>query len=245
VSGAWTTVEGPSGALRVYTATRGPTTPVLLVCPELPIVEGGTGDVAPGYETLADRLAQESGWRVVSPMPRGIGGSHGDFSASGWLADMASVLDHDVTPDGGAWAAGFGLGGAVALRLAAGDERVRGVACLGTPADISGWVADPQLFAERCRRAGIIGAGFPADPVAWAGELADLTPVDAVMALAARPLLVVQGSDDTLLTSAAARTLVDAAVGPCELRMVPGAGHGLRADPRAVATLVGWLERQR
>jgi len=245
VSGAWSTIEGPSGELRVYTASRGPTQPVLVVCPELPVVEGGTGDVGPGYETLADRLAQESGWRVVSPMPRGIGGSPGDFSATGWLADLTSVLDHDQALGGGAWAAGFGFGGAVALRLAAGDERVRGVACLGTPADLSGWAPDPPLFAERCRRAGVIGAGFPPDPAAWAAELADLRPVDAVMALSPRPLLVVQGTDDAVLTSAAARTLVDAAPGRCELRMVPGAGHGLRADPRAVATLIGWLERQR
>jgi alpha/beta superfamily hydrolase len=245
VSGAWTTIEGPAGTLRVYASTRGPAVPVLLVSPELPVVEGGTGDVGPGYETLADRLAQESGWRVVSPMPRGIGGSQGDFSASGWLADLSSVLDHDLAPDGGAWLAGFGFGGAVALRLAAADQRVRGVACLGTPADLSGWAADPVLFAERCRRAGVIGAGFPKDPTAWANELSELRPVDAVSALAPRPLLVVQGDDDAVLTTAAAHTLVDAATGRCELRMVPGAGHGLRADPRAVATLVGWLERQR
>ena len=119
------------------------------------------------------------------------------------------------------------------------------MACLATPADLSGWAADPPLFAERCRRAGVIGAGFPKDPTAWANELADLRPVDAVGTLAPRPLLVVQGDDDAVLPSAAARTLVDAATGRCELRMVPGAGHGLRADPRAVATLVGWLERQR
>ena len=178
-------------------------------------------------------------------MPRGIGGSPGDFSASGWLADLASVFEHDRAPDGGAWAAGFGFGGAVALRLAAADERVRGVACLGTPADLSGWASDPALLAERCRRAGVIGKGFPADPAAWAAELADLMPVDAVRGLSGRPILVVQGTDDAVLTSAAARALVDAATGRCELRMVPGAGHGLRADPRAVATLVGWLERQR
>jgi uncharacterized protein len=245
VSGAWTTIDGPVGTLRLYNATRGPVEPVLIICPELPVIEGGTGDVGPGYEMLAERVAQESGWRVVSPMPRGIGGSDGNFSAAGWLADFSRVLDRDIPATGGAWAAGFGLGGAVALRLAAADARLRGVACLGTPADLSAWAAEPAAFAERCRRAGIIGAGFPVDPVAWASELADLRPVDAIMNVAPRPLLVVQGTDDTVLTSAAARTLVDAALGRCELRMVPGAGHGLRADPRAVATLVGWLERQR
>jgi putative redox protein len=33
--------------------------------------------------------------------------------------------------------------------------------------------------------------------------------------------------------------------GHAELRIVPGAAHDLRHDPRAVAVLLGWLDRQR
>ena len=33
--------------------------------------------------------------------------------------------------------------------------------------------------------------------------------------------------------------------GAAELRLIPGAGHRLRHDPRAVAVLLGWLDRQR
>jgi putative redox protein len=40
------------------------------------------------------------------------------------------------------------------------------------------------------------------------------------------------------------RALVEAATGPSELHVVLGAGHWLRADPRAIAVLVGWLERR-
>lgn len=87
-------------------------------------------------------------------------------------------------------------------------------------------------------------AGFPADPRAWAAELSALRPVEAAAALGPRPLLVVHGADDPEVPSAAARALVDAASGPVELRVVPGAAHELRADPRVVATLVGWIERQ-
>jgi uncharacterized protein len=43
---------------------------------------------------------------------------------------------------------------------------------------------------------------------------------------------------------AEARALADAATGPSELHLVLGAGHWLRADPRAIAVLVGWLERR-
>ena len=33
--------------------------------------------------------------------------------------------------------------------------------------------------------------------------------------------------------------------GSAELRLLQGAGHRLRHDPRAVAILIGWLDRQR
>jgi putative redox protein len=33
--------------------------------------------------------------------------------------------------------------------------------------------------------------------------------------------------------------------GEAELRLIPGAGHSLRHDPRAIAVLLGWLDRQR
>ena len=35
----------------------------------------------------------------------------------------------------------------------------------------------------------------------------------------------------------------DAAEGVAELRVIPTAGHRLRHDPRAVALLMGWLQR--
>ena len=44
--------------------------------------------------------------------------------------------------------------------------------------------------------------------------------------------------------AADARALADAAAPNSELRFVQAAGHRLRHDPRAVATLLGWLDRQ-
>jgi len=41
-----------------------------------------------------------------------------------------------------------------------------------------------------------------------------------------------------------ARAIADAH-GTAELRIIDGAGHHLRHDPRAVALLLGWLDRQR
>ena len=46
------------------------------------------------------------------------------------------------------------------------------------------------------------------------------------------------------LLSAQARQIAQAH-GSAELRIISGAGHRLRHDPRALAILLGWLDRQR
>jgi pimeloyl-ACP methyl ester carboxylesterase len=247
VSGQWSEVTGPAGTLRFYAAggSRRPApAPLLLLCPELPALEGAKGDVTLPYETVAQRVAEESGWRVVAGMFRGVGGSVGSFSASGWLEDAAALVEAELGGRDGLRAAGFGIGGAVALALAARDERVQGVACFAVPARLREWAADPHELVDRCRRAGVIDPGFPEDAGAWAAELRELEPVDLAARLGGRPLLAVQGSEDHDVPPDSAAELAAAAGIRAELRVVLGAGHWLRTDPRATATLIGWLERQ-
>jgi alpha/beta superfamily hydrolase len=246
VSGQWSETAGPAGLLRFYAAggAREGAAPLLLVCPELPTIEGARGDVALPYEALADRIAQESGWRVIAAMFRGLGGSEGSFSGSGWLQDASALVDECLGARAGLRAAGFGFGGAIALALAARDERVGGVACFAAPARLAEWASDPQALVDRCRSAGMIEPGFPRDVGAWAAELGGLEPRSSAAFLGGRPLLVVQGSEDEAIPADAAGDLVAAGGPRAEMRMVLGAGHWLRADPRATATLIGWLERQ-
>jgi len=232
--------------LRCYSTALTPTDggATLLLAHELPLVSQSATDTGRTFPALADRLAEESGWRVVTAALRGAGGSEGDFSAAGWLEDLAFVAAHELG-DQPRWVAGFGLGGALGLRMAATDDLVRGVACLGTPTDLTGWVTRPDLVIDRCRESGVITSpGFPRDLGAWAGELADLDPLAAAAALGSRSLLVMHGLSDTEVPVSDARSLTAAAPGS-ELRLIPGAGHWLRADPRVVATLLGWLERRR
>jgi dipeptidyl aminopeptidase/acylaminoacyl peptidase len=76
--------------------------------------------------------------------------------------------------------------------------------------------------------------------------LADLAPVTSLPGLVGRPLLVVHGTEDALVGAETAREFEQRGVsGQVDLRLIPGGGHWLRADPRAIATLIGWLERQR
>ena len=133
----------------------------------------------------------------------------------------------------------------MSICAAADLPTVQGVAALGAPADFDDWASHPRRLLEHSREVGMIkDRHFPPDLDAWAKELREIRAVASAPLLAPRPLLVVHGSDDDLVPLFDARVLVDAH-GDAELRIVNGAGHRLRHDPRAVAILLGWLDRSR
>ena len=196
---------------------------------------------------LADRIAAEMGWIALSLAFRGCGDSEGSFSLRGWLDDLLAAVAHleQEEPVSGVWLAGFGTGGALSICAGAAHEAIRGVAALGAPADFDDWATHPRRLLEHAREVGMIReATYPTNFDAWARELRDLRAVADAPRLAPRPLLVVHGSDDDLVPVFDARVLVDAH-GDAELRIIAGAGHRLRHDPRAVAVLLGWLDRCR
>jgi uncharacterized protein len=221
--------------------------PGLLVLPGFPRGPGGAATVGNTYASLADRIAREAGWAVLTFTMRGTGTSEGDFSIEGWLADVRAAIDAlqartDVT---GVWLAGFRLGGTLAVVSAAHDERVRGLATFSTPATLKTWVDDPAWFLEYARRTGVLrNPEFPPDPARWIRAISNLDVLDAARKIAPRNWLLVHGSDDDVVPVADARDL-EVAGGDCiELRIVPNGAHRLRHDPRAIAALVGWLDRQ-
>jgi len=247
VPGPFRLRAGPAGDLWSYATATTPGAPVrghVVLCHDLPRPKGSAADVALTFPALADRITRETGWRVVTAALRGAGDSAGDFSALGWLDDLAYLSETEVPEEVPRITVGFGFGGVLALHVAARDDRVEGVACLGTPADLSPLAGD-DAFLVHCKRTGLIMTpGFPASVEAWSKELSVLHPADDAAALRGKPLLMVHGTDDPDVPLADARALADAATGPVELHVVLGAGHWLRADPRVISILVGWLERR-
>lgn len=221
--------------------------PGLVLCHGFPAGPGGAATSGQTYPQLADRLSADTGWAVLTFNFRGTGASEGDFSLAGWLDDLRAGIDLLLSTEGvsGVWLAGAGTGGSLALCEAGEDERVRGVATLSARADFGDWASDPPSFLEHARSIGLIDdRAFPADFDAWARELREIRPTALIAKIPPRPILLVHGADDDDVPLDDARVLADAAGDAVELRVLSEAGHRLRHDPRAVALILGWMERQ-
>ena len=220
--------------------------PGLVLCHGLPSRDPQLSD-SDTYEQLAERVADELGYTVAAVTFRGCGRSTGNFSIAGWIADIRAAVTHldevhDVTD---AVLVGAATGGSIAICAGAADESVRGVATLAARADFDDWASHPRRFREHCRRIGVIrDAGFPTSFDAWATELRTHRPDQAVRRLGSRSLMLVHGDEDKLVPMADARRLAEAH-GAADVKGVAGAGHRLRDDPRVLALMLGWLDRQR
>jgi putative redox protein len=227
----------PAGLARV---------PGALVLPGFPRGVGGAATVGNTYSNLVDRLAREAGWAALTFTFRGTGTSDGDFSIEGWLADVRAAIDAlharpDIT---GVWVVGFRLGGTLAVVSAADDARVRGIATFAMPASLGSWVREPEWFLNYARGTGAVKSpGYPPDPHAWTHAIESLDPIAAARRVPPRPWLLVHGSADNVVPVGDAHTLAAATGNLAELRIVQNGPHRLRHDPRAIALLLGWLDR--
>jgi len=221
--------------------------PGLLMLAGFPRGVGGAATVGNTYRSLVDRIAREAGFGALTFTFRGTGSSEGDFSIEGWLADVRAAIDAlAARPDvSGVWLAGFRLGGTLAVLSAADDARVRGLATFASPASLAAWVRDPSWFLQYARNTGVLKTeGYPPDPHAWIHAISALDPVGAAKRVPPRPWLLVHGSADDVVPVGDARELAAAAGNEVELRIVQNGPHRLRHDPRAIALLLGWLDRQ-
>lgn len=221
------------------------THPGVVLCHGFPAGVGGGLKSAHTYPQLADRLAEEVGCVVLAFNFRGCRPSEGQFSLQAWIDDVSAAVD-DLAPrdrTGPVSVVGFGTGGAAAICAAAADPRITGVAAAGAPADFTEWAKSPRRLLEHARSLGIIDdPSFPDDQGAWSDELGAVSAEHCASQLGGRDLLLLHGADDLAVPVLDARAVGDAH-GDAELRVIDSAGHNLRHDPRAVAILIGWLDR--
>jgi uncharacterized protein len=233
--------------LRIATSNTRPVAGhVLILVHGLPRAMGMGRQAAGLLPELATHLSTESGWMVATGTLSGVGASQGTFSASQWRRDLSRIVTRMSQGEQRISLAGFGFGGALALACAAEDERVRGVATFAAPAHLEPWCGSAQALREAVQVAGVVGNEkdlLGADEL-YRDVLA-IDPLGAIAKIPPRRLLVGHGTEDQEVPVSDARDLVAAADGRAELRLIQGAGHQLRADPRMVATLLGWLDRHR
>jgi pimeloyl-ACP methyl ester carboxylesterase len=252
ISPVWGKWPGPVGALAVNepatSAPQGPNSGIVVISHGFPEDKGPRGFVPANLLALSERLASQSGWRVVACCLRGVGQSDGDFSVGGWFEDLRAVVDRasESASNGSAWVVGLGLTGSLAICLAASDSKVKGVASLASPATFSDWFANPSAALAYAREMDVVSTPVAAiDVAAWARPIAGLDPLLAARQLSGRPVLVLHGSDDDTVPTTDARLIAEAVGSSAELRILAGAGHRLNSDPRVMALLLGWLERQK
>lgn len=221
--------------------------PGLVIAHGFPAEAGGGINSTASFPSLADRVATECGWAALAYSSRGIAQSGGDFSLEGWLRDLQGAiafLRESVHCDG-VWLLGFGTGGALAVEAGADDETIRGVGAVSLPADFSDWARSPRKLLVLAREMGAIRDGaFPDDFGDWSQQLRSVDASEAAARLSPRELLLIHGSEDDVVPVLDARAVADAH-GSADLRIIDGASHHLRHDPRAMAVVLGWLDRQR
>jgi len=235
------------GVLAEPEGTRESGFPAVIICHGFPTPYLKADVIGLAFESLAERIAHELNWVALSFTYRGCGLSEGDFSIAGWLQDIQAAVDllmarGDIT---GVWLMGFGTGGALSICAAAADDRVQGVASVAGPADFSDWAEDPKQLLHHARTIGAVRSrDFPPDFEAWSAEFRGINAADRVGEMSHRPLMVMHGNDDISVPVFDSRIVADAH-GSAELRVLQGVGHSMRHDPRAIAVLLGWLQRQR
>ncbi|MBT94558.1 MAG: hypothetical protein CL431_01140 [Acidimicrobiaceae bacterium] len=218
----------------------------LVLCHGFPSLSAGDHDIAQSYYDLADLISEQLGWTVFAVTFRGCGNSQGNFSLQGWLNDVINATEYLLREEqiNVAYAAGFGTGGAMAINAASRCDALVGVAAVSPPSDFNDWIDEPEDLLRYARRAGVIrDPQYPKDIELWANELSRIQTVSAAEAMEGKPLLLVHGSDDRVVPSFDARVLADAH-GSADLRIIDGATHRLRFDPRTTAVLIGWLDRK-
>ncbi|MFO7899409.1 MAG: alpha/beta fold hydrolase [Planctomycetota bacterium] len=167
------------------------------------------------------RFLPERGFNLLVFDYRGYGESGGSPGRQGTIADARAAVEYALGRDDvdarrvGMF--GQSIGGAIAIVVAAGDDRIRAV------------VIDSAFTSYRAEAAHTLRR----NPVTWllAAPLARLLiasgsdPIDHVGRIAPRPVLFIHGTADRLVPPEMTRRLHEAAGERSELWLVDGARH--------------------
>ena len=199
----------------------------------------------PSYPGLARDFA-EAGWTGVWANLRGAYGSGGYFSIEGWVRDIRAVVDAARTLEDAQGRPlvllGSSAGGAASAEAVRQGAHVDALILLAAPASWSSIEADPTAGLQRIvRDAGMeVGPDAQKDPSAWADEFKRVETQTSIAGVRV-PTLIVHGTADDVVPVGHAERIAERA-NRAELRIIEGAGHTLRRDPRVIEEVLHWLK---
>jgi fermentation-respiration switch protein FrsA (DUF1100 family) len=196
------------------------------------------------YPTIAEWCALE-GLNTIIFNFRGTGQSGGNFHPLGWAEDLEAILDflikQEYVKKDSIAVFGSSMGAAIAIYVAARRKEIAGVVSFASPA-IMNRRANPELAIERFRDMGIIkDANFPESIEQWADESRVLNPVEWIAKISPRPILLIHGDADEVVSPGSLEILYREAGYPKDMKMLEGIGHRLRSEPDALKFAIEWL----
>jgi uncharacterized protein len=221
--------------------------PVLCLCHGMP--RGGTADPNDrGYAGLAERFTEEGFFTVIFNF-RGAGESEGNFDIRGWTRDLRSVLGQiykmKEVEQTKITLMGFSAGAAVSIYTAAQDQRISSVVACACP-DTSRLAKNRELaqtVIADYRKMGVIkDANFPTSLQSWMQGFDEVYSGKWIDKLSPRPILIIHGDQDDVVSPNSAFNLYKRAGEPKEILIINGAGHRLRISEQAMNHALAWLK---
>jgi len=222
--------------------------PGICICHGIPAVPYNPEEKG-GYPELAARFCR-AGFAALVFNFRGCGPSQGNIDMPGWTRDLEAAVDFlHMLPEVDRkkiYLLGSSGGAAASIYAAAHDKRVSAVATLACPAEFhflaEGYTAESLI--TRFREIGIIkDADFPPSVQKWLDGFKTVAPIEHVGKLSPKPLLLVHGESDDVVPVEHAERLYAKAGQPRGKIILPGAGHRLRQDERAIGAVMSWLQK--
>lgn len=221
--------------------------PALCLCHGIPSGQPNASNDK-GYPGLAE-MFRDAGFITLIFSFRGAGEAEGNLDMLGWARDLKAAIDYLAglreVDKSRLCLLGSSAGAAVSVYVAANDPRISALVTFACPAEF-GFLTDKQRVKatiDRFRSIGVIkDADFPPSPGEWVGGFSKIAPIKWINKISPRPLLLIQGDQDDLVTVAHARKLFEKAQQPKKLVIIPGAGHRLRLEERAINTALDWLK---
>jgi fermentation-respiration switch protein FrsA (DUF1100 family) len=229
--------------------TTGRPCPAVCLCHGIPSGQpASSGDT--GYPGLAEKFCA-AGFITLIFSFRGAGEAQGNLDMLGWTRDLTAAIDYlaglEEVDKSRLCLLGSSAGAAVSVYVAANDPRVSSLITFACPAEFGFMTDKKQAKAtiDRFRSIGVIkDTGFPPSPDEWVDGFSEVAPLNWIDKISPRPLLLVHGEKDDLVPVEHARRLFERAGEPKNLVIIPGAGHRLRLEEKAIATALAWLKQK-